>query len=389
MLYFPFLYFLLSFSALVFASYSDLRERIVSNRLVFFLFFFGLVLKSFESFFAASFEPLITSFLGFFVAFSVSFLLYKLGVWAAGDVKLVSALAFVNPVNYAFLRDAFVFYLDFDFFSSHYFYSVSLPVFGLSLVVYSALSVFPLGLFMVLLEALKRPSLLRACLVDSFKHFFYLFQLSFFVSSSVALLGFFSKGLLNDYFFHVVFYLVFFVVFFFSNSFVRLVLFFFSSAFALFFLGFGFILPAFYSLLVLFFVYFLFKAYFSFKDFAFAEEVSLARVSEGMIPVDYVKVEKDSVFFFPKPSIKSVINDLSSHNFKAALDKLKPTGFFASPYNACGFSEEEAEVLRRIALKKGSPEVIKVKKTMPFVPAIAFAFVFLSLTGDFLWNVVF
>ncbi|MEM4390319.1 MAG: A24 family peptidase [Candidatus Diapherotrites archaeon] len=387
MLPFVSLYFLFSFVGLVIATYTDLKERIVSNKLIFFLFCVGFVLKSFESFLASSLDPLFFALLGCLVGFSFSFLLYKFGVWAPGDVKLVAVLSFINPVNYGFLRSFFSSY--FDFLSFPYFDSISLPVFGITLIVYSALSVFPLGLLMIFFEAFKRLSLLKSCFLESIKKFFYLFQLSFFVVCSKILLEYFFLFSFSDYFFVLIFYVFSFFVFIFVPVFFRFFLFVVSFLLAVFFVGFGFLEGAFFSFFVLFFVYFLFKIYFSFKDFAFVEEIGLDNVSEGMIPVDYIKIEKNSLFFVPKPSIKSVINDLINHKFNDAMSKLKPVGFFASPDNACGFSEEEAKVLRDFAFKSGLNQKIKVKKTMAFVPAITFAFIVLSFTGDFLWNVVF
>src|SRR3989344_1404823 len=139
MLPFTAIYFFVSIAALLIATFTDLKERLVSNRLTYGLALLAILLKGSESYIAGNTAPLETALLGGAIGFAVSYLLYKLGVWAGGDVKLVTALSLMNPINYAYLAGA----LGFSSLASG---SVQLPVFAAALTLCSALMVFPIGI---------------------------------------------------------------------------------------------------------------------------------------------------------------------------------------------------------------------------------------------------
>lgn len=83
---------------LLVASYTDVKERIVSNKLSYSLLFAGLFLHVVESIFMTSPYPLIYSISSAFITFIFSLVLYKLGAWAGGDVKLFTALGALVPL---------------------------------------------------------------------------------------------------------------------------------------------------------------------------------------------------------------------------------------------------------------------------------------------------
>lgn len=83
---------------LLVASYTDLKERMVPNKLSYSLLAIGLVLHAVESVLFSSPLPLIYSISGAILAFIFSLVIYKLGAWAGGDVKLFTALGSLLPL---------------------------------------------------------------------------------------------------------------------------------------------------------------------------------------------------------------------------------------------------------------------------------------------------
>jgi preflagellin peptidase FlaK len=91
--------FFLSFFGLVVAAYTDLKQRIVPNKLNLFLLASGLVLYAVSSVLYTSWQPIIFSLIALTYSFLLAYVLYKVGFWAGGDVKLFAALGCLNPVN--------------------------------------------------------------------------------------------------------------------------------------------------------------------------------------------------------------------------------------------------------------------------------------------------
>src|SRR3989338_10135754 len=82
-----------------FATYTDLKERIVKNWLSFGLIGIGIAFHLGLSIFFNDFNYLMNSLLAVVLAFLVSLLLLKLGVWASGDLKIFMGIAAMNPFN--------------------------------------------------------------------------------------------------------------------------------------------------------------------------------------------------------------------------------------------------------------------------------------------------
>ena len=85
-------------AGLLIASYTDLKERLVSNKLNYSLLLAGLLLYGVESMYTGSILPFAYSLGGATIAFVFSLFLYKVGAWAGGDVKLFTALGALLPM---------------------------------------------------------------------------------------------------------------------------------------------------------------------------------------------------------------------------------------------------------------------------------------------------
>ena len=89
--------FFLTLFFLIIASYTDIKERIVSNKLNFFALVSGIILYGVKSIYFQSIQPLTLCAIAIFITFIFSYVLYRVGIIAGGDVKLLTALASLNP----------------------------------------------------------------------------------------------------------------------------------------------------------------------------------------------------------------------------------------------------------------------------------------------------
>ena len=135
----PLIQFSITLIFLGYASFTDLKERIVRNSITFSLIFLGLIFHLILSFYFNDFGFIFNSISAGILAFLFSFILYKTGVWAGGDVKLFTGIAVLNPFNPSALS-FLVPFLSVKIFS--------LPLFFLLLFILSILSVFPYAIIL-------------------------------------------------------------------------------------------------------------------------------------------------------------------------------------------------------------------------------------------------
>ena len=80
------------------ATYTDLRENIIPNRLTYPLVGAGVALNLFMYFHTGDFITSLYGFFGAAIAYGIGVVLYIVGAWAGGDVKLFAALGALLPV---------------------------------------------------------------------------------------------------------------------------------------------------------------------------------------------------------------------------------------------------------------------------------------------------
>jgi preflagellin peptidase FlaK len=93
---------LVSIIGLITATYTDLKARIVPNTLNYGLALAGLLIFATQSYFESSPLPFLYSLLGMFFGFSFGWILWKIGVFAGGDAKLMIGLGGILPISGSF-----------------------------------------------------------------------------------------------------------------------------------------------------------------------------------------------------------------------------------------------------------------------------------------------
>ncbi len=92
------IYAAIALLAFLIASYTDLKSRDAPEILTTGLILAGLFLHGWESIVVSSLSPIISSAYMTVIAFAFAFLLYTIGAWAGGDVKLFTGLGAILPV---------------------------------------------------------------------------------------------------------------------------------------------------------------------------------------------------------------------------------------------------------------------------------------------------
>src|ERR1039458_9832200 len=94
----PLITIIIAVVACVYASYSDLKEGVIRNKLTFPLIAIGIVLNAIYVFTStASIFLFIECVVVTGVIFALGYIFWKMGAWAGGDVKLFTALAALLP----------------------------------------------------------------------------------------------------------------------------------------------------------------------------------------------------------------------------------------------------------------------------------------------------
>ncbi len=94
--------FLIVLFALLIGSYTDIKVREVPDWLSFFLIAAGFGIGIIKSVIDLSFSPLISSSIGFGIAFGISLLMFYTGQWGGGDAKILMGVGAVIGVTFDF-----------------------------------------------------------------------------------------------------------------------------------------------------------------------------------------------------------------------------------------------------------------------------------------------
>ncbi len=311
--------------------------------------------------------------------FFFSWLLWKLGVWAGGDVKLFTALAALNPFNLGVLRDLLG--LKFSLLAS-----LSIPIFPLTLFIFSIFAMVPYGSLLSVHGLKKKPELRKELFKDFKAKLVNSVEYSMLLVGIYALLGNFSL----DFWLQLVATLA--VIFAYRLVKFRLKL---AVPIALFF--YSLYLNAIFSVsyavyLFLFFfaVYAVLKLYSVSKSEVLREEIPVERLEEGMIPAESLYEVEGKVVKAEKLSIGKIINNFRTNSLDSLQKLLSPPGkAIVDARKARGLLKEEIDELRKLQSEGKIREKIWVKKTAPMIPAVLIAYIILNLVGDALWNLLF
>jgi len=372
---FYFFYFFLSIILLAIGTYTDFRERIISNKLTYSMIFFGIALHAIHSYLLNDYSIIIIAAIVTIATFVGAYFFWKLGVWAGGDVKAFTALAALNPVNYAFLGKFFGI-------NSELLSSIEFPIFPLTLFIFSIFAMLPYGALLGV-NGLRTKKELRQKIFGDFKA--KAFQS---VKFSGAIIGLSQALQLMNLTQLLLLPLI--IILGLIRGKIQLVIAILLFLFGVFSGGINALIQ-FILLLAFFMVFYAILKLFSLsRSEVLKKEAKIGELEEGMIPAfSYYEAEGEIKRIGPLQMGK-LLKYIRSNNLALLLESLNPKGRqIISHRKAAGLSMEEIGELKKLAEEKRIEQSIAVKLSAPMIPAVFIAFIALSFVGDLLWNILF
>ena len=385
---FHLLYFLLSVLGLLIATYTDLKERIIPNKLTYGLIVGGLLLHGLESYFYVSYLPFLFAVGTTIVGFAFAYALWKAGAWAGGDVKMFTALAALNPLNYFFLGG--LLNLQVPLFTP-----VELPIFPLTLFIFSLFAMLPYAMIISFTGLVKQPRLKKEVKDKFFEDLpLRLWQA---VELAVLVVGFrLLLALLNVnltalvYWFAAVLVLVLIRKFPASGQAGLAVLIFAGVLWQQGLAGLELIA---WRALTLIFVFIILKFLIQLmainkKALRFKKKV--LALEDGDIVAETVVWKQNKVEIFKGLEMAKLIKYFRENNVTAIMQSFSPQGeVLADSRSAGGVTLEQIKRLKQLVKQGKLKDEISLKKSAPLAPAILIGYLALSLVGDLLWNFLF
>lgn len=364
--------FSISIIGLIIATYTDFKERIISNKLNYTLLFSGFILQGIMSYYYNDYMILGIAVVVTLLTFFGSYLLWKAGVWAGGDVKLMTALAALNPFNPNLLYN-----LGFEI---PLFESISLPLFPLSLFIFSVFAMLPYGALLTLNAVRKKTEMKKEILRDVKD------KMKVSVETSIGLVGISSVIA----FFGIPWLIIFPAIFLFykipgiAKKITAVLIF----AFAFYINSANAIYNAVILYILIIFIYSLIKFYFYSKK-ALEKEIPLDELEEGDIPAETVLFSEGKVIKKPQISIKTIIKYFKDNNLEGLKKYMNPKGReIISARKARGVTDEEIAELKKLQKEGLLENKMRIKMSAPFVPAVLIGYVMLNIVGDLIWNLI-
>ena len=377
---FLFSYFFISLLLLIIGSYTDFKERIISNKLTYGGIILGILIHLISSWQLNDYSIVLIAVIVTIATFIASWGLWKIGVWAGGDVKLFTALAALNPFNLGIIRDLLG--LKFGLLAS-----ISIPVFPLTLFIFSIISMLPYGMLLSI-KTLKEKKELRKELKEELKQKFVqavklvalITGLNFVL---VNVLGI-SNGILLFALTVVVIILSTRI-----NWKIMIVIIGLLFGYSL-YINFNEILTNFLiGTISLYAIYVLLKMFSFSRKYTLKKTIKVNELEEGMIPA-FSLYEVEGKIIEKKPlNMGNIINNIRSNKLEALLQELKPKGKeIISNKRAAGIEEKEIQELKKLMQEKKISEKIEIKLTAPMIPAVLIGYILVNLAGDLIWNLI-
>ncbi len=367
----PFICAVIAILACVYASYSDIKEGVIKNKLTFPLIGIGILLNGVYAFMTSNPMFIVLGVIYTGVIFAVGYLFWKFGAWAGGDVKLFTALAALLPFPVSMV--------------SYNIGSWSFPVFAvypfaLTVIINSILSILPFLLMFIFYIAMKRkPHLMDELLSPIKKDYKQNILLSLVITAAAAII--LEIRLFIDYPMILSLILTILLIMVISKLPDKLeaVVVTVAVAFALYsrleltLISIGFLLVS------ITFVNIVRKVLTSVSREALQDDYRISQLKEGMIPAYNMyeldgEIQIDDTGFFSKAKEAVKTGDIS---------KLSgPKGKLVVGALAAGLQKKDIDYLKDI-LKEGKIEDnLRIKRGVPFAPSILIGLLISLFIGD-------
>jgi len=361
----PFVYIaiILSVIGLLAATYTDLKARIVPNKLNYALALAGLIIFGLQSITESSLLPFTYSLIGLCTGFLFAWVLWKMGVFAGGDVKLFMALGALNPFTPALIKSANL-------------TNSSIPLFPITLFIYSLIAFLPYGLAVVLYRLNKNREMLKQILKEMKQKIILALHAAIFASAIYALLITLAPtyawttlpillvwGLFKD---KKIFLTAIGII---ASGVINLNIFVHAAATTIIFSTLAFTL-----------IKFLLST-----TRVLTSKIKVSKLEEGMIPAKTIYIEKGKIKEEETITAGKLISLALKGNTKSIIEMLKQKNEIISSKKARGLTVEEIKELKKLEKKGLIPKELGIKESMPFVPTMLLGYLLCLILGDIIF----
>ncbi len=367
----PLIAIIISIIACIYSSYSDLKWGVIPNKLTFPLIGVGILLNGIYYIMLGNLLFLLGTLIITLLVFVFGYLLWKMGAWAGGDVKLFTGLAALIPFYPALL--------NYHLFNINFPITASYP-FPLTLIINSILAMFPFLLIYVSFIVIKNKPHLIGELLSPVKEYRKNFVLTLVVTSSVTLTIFITPHLPFQILLvsGILIFLLSLVISKLPNQ-VKAVLISLVTVFALInnlkvtLLG---IVILFIGLTLIEVVKVLLT---NVSKEALQDDYTINELKEGMIPA-YNLYEKDGkVYFDDKRFTDKVKNSVKTGDLTHINNS---HGKVLIHNRAAGLNKEDITLLKKLLSDGRVNDSYRVKKGVPFAPSILIGLLISLFIGD-------
>ena len=373
----PLITIIIAVIACVYASYSDLKEGVIRNKLTFPLIALGILLNAIYVFTtAASIFLLIECVVVTGVIFALGYIFWKMGAWAGGDVKLFTALAALLPFYAIPLYPAIVNYQILG----QQFPAEAIYPFPLTLIINSILSILPFLLIYVFYIAVKNKPHLIGELISPVKEYKKNIVLTLVVTAAVTITYTLTKELNIQIILLslILIYLLSLIISKIPNR-IKAVIISIITVYALitnFKITISGIILIFISILILEIVK---KLLTSVSKEALQDNYKISELKEGMIPA-YSVFEKDNKVYIDDQSFMTRVKLALKTGDVTLINP--PKGKLLVSSMAAGLTEKDIDILEELKNKNKIIDVFRIKKGVPFAPSILIGLLISLFIGD-------
>lgn len=351
---------IVSIIGLLIATHTDLKERIVPNNLNFGLAITGLVIYGIQTIFENNILPITYSLFGLIFGFMFGWFLWKIGVFAGGDVKLFMALGALNPFTPALIK--------IDLLTNF-----NMPIFPISLFIYSLIAFLPYGFFIITKKILENKIERKKIFNDLREKSFVAIHTAFFLTGLHITLTFLLPNLNTVI---VILINIILITFWFflkeKKIFATISLIIISLIINLN----VFINYLIFSIIILVILFGLIRLLFSLTPLL-SKKVFIKDLEEGMIPAKTLVWSGKKVVEKKEFCLKEIIKQIKEK-------KIIKQKEIISSIKARGLTNEEIIELKKLSKKRLIPKTLLIKDSIPFVPTILLGYLLALVLGDFI-----
>jgi len=373
----PLITIVIAVVACIYASYSDLKEGIIRNKLTFPLIAIGIILNAVYVFTStADIYLFIICLIVTAVVFALGYLFWKMGAWAGGDVKLFTGLAALIPF---YALPSYPSIVSYQIMGQQFPLLATYP-FPFTVIINSILAILPFLLIFVFYIAVKNKPHLIGELLSPIKEYKKNFVLTLVVTSAVTITYTLTKELNFQIILLslILIYLLSIIISKIPNT-VKAVLISIVTVYALIThlqITLTGIILLFISFIVLEIIK---KLLTSVSKEALQDDYKIKELKEGMIPA-YSVYKKDDDVYVDNKSFYSRLKEAFKTGDISLINP--PRGELIVSSMAAGLTEEDINLLEELRSKDKIVDKFRIKRGIPFAPSILIGLLISLFIGD-------